>query len=153
MLTPGIVGGLFVSYLRRGGLDGTTPSKGGMTEACEASDMESRTSEALRLGLWADGDAVWAPLVLAMAEMERLVFHKVRGGARSGILQTHNLWASNSRIWGALQLIGLFRNLKGVSEIKMEKIRGLNMNSNIGWPFCKLACIRKLVRKLPLFAT
>ena len=45
-----------------------------MVEACGASDMESRAGEALGLVLRADGDGVWAPLVLAMAEMERLVF-------------------------------------------------------------------------------
>ena len=69
------------------------------------------------------------------------------------LLQTHNLWASYYRIWGASQLIGLFRNMKGLCEMKMEKIRGLNMNLNIGWHFWKLAWIRKLVHKLPLFAT
>ena len=66
-----------------------------MAEAYGASDMESNTGKALDLMLRADGDAAWVPLVLAMAEMERLVFHKVRGGARSGPLQTHNFWASN----------------------------------------------------------
>ena len=45
-----------------------------MAEACGASDMESRIVEVLGLVLRADGDGVWAPLVLAMAEMERLVF-------------------------------------------------------------------------------
>ena len=57
-----------------------------MAEACGASDMESRAGEALGLVLRADRDRVWAPLVLAMAEMERLVFHRVREGARSGPL-------------------------------------------------------------------
>ena len=52
--------------------------------------MESHTGEALSLVLQADGDEVWAPLVLAMAEMERLVFHRVRGGERSGPLQTQD---------------------------------------------------------------
>ena len=42
-----------------------------MTGAYGASDVESRTGEALGLGLQVDGDAAWAPLVLAMAEMER----------------------------------------------------------------------------------
>ena len=45
-----------------------------MAGACGASDMESRASEGLGLMLRADEDRVWAPLVLAMAEMERLVF-------------------------------------------------------------------------------
>ena len=69
------------------------------------------------------------------------------------LLQTHNFWASNSRIWGTLQLTRLFCNLKGLCDMKMEKIRGLNMNLNVGWHFHKLAWIRKLVRKLPIFAT
>ena len=48
--------------------------------------MESRTGEVIGLVLRADGDEVWAPLVLAMAEMERLVFHSLHGGAQSGFL-------------------------------------------------------------------
>ena len=51
------------------------------------------------------------------------------------LLQTHNFWASNSRIWGTLQLTRLFCNLKGLCDMKMEKIRGLNMNLNVGWHF------------------
>ena len=53
-----------------------------MAEACGASDMESRAGEALGLVLRADGDATWALLILAMAEMERLVsigYAEVRG--------------------------------------------------------------------------
>ena len=42
-----------------------------MTGDCKASVMESRTGEALGLMLWADGDGVLAPLVLAMAKVER----------------------------------------------------------------------------------
>ena len=42
-----------------------------MTEACGASYMEFRAGEALGLGLQVDGDAAWAPFVLAMAEMEK----------------------------------------------------------------------------------
>ena len=78
----------------------------------------------------------WAPLVLSMAEMERLVFYRVR---RVVLLQTHDLWAFNFGIWGASQLIRLFHNLKGLCEMKMEKIRGLNINLNVGWHFFKLA--------------
>ena len=52
-----------------------------MVEAYGASDVESRVGEALGIGLRVDGDAMWALLVLAMAEMERLVFHRVSGGA------------------------------------------------------------------------
>ena len=63
-----------------------------MAKAYGASDMESRVGEALGPVLQADGDGVWAPLILAMAEVERLVFHTVRRGARSGHLQTHNFW-------------------------------------------------------------
>ena len=55
-----------------------------MVGACGASVMESRTSEALGLMLWADGDGVLAPLILAMAKVER--FQRVRGGARGGLL-------------------------------------------------------------------
>ena len=69
------------------------------------------------------------------------------------LLQTHDLWASNSGILGASQLIGLFRNLKGLCEMKMEEIRGLNMDLNDGWHFCKFLGIHKLIRKLPHFAT
>ena len=65
-----------------------------MEEACGASDMESRAGEALGLVLRDDGDMAWAPLILAMGEMEKLVFHRVRGGARSGPLQMHDFWAS-----------------------------------------------------------
>ena len=65
-----------------------------MEEACGASDMESRAGEALGLVLRADGDGVWVPLILAMAEIERLVFHKVRGGVQNGPIQTHDFWAS-----------------------------------------------------------
>ena len=71
MLALGVVGGLLVSYLYRRGLDGTLPSEGGMARACGASDVESRIGEAFGLGLRVDGDATWAPLILAMAEMER----------------------------------------------------------------------------------
>ena len=63
-----------------------------MVGACGASVMESRTSEALGLMLWADGDGVLAPLILAMAKVER--FQRVRGGERGGLLQTHILWTS-----------------------------------------------------------
>ena len=61
-----------------------------MAKAYGASDMESRVGEALGPVLQADGDGVWAPLVLAMAEIERLVFHKVRGGVQNGPIQTHD---------------------------------------------------------------
>ena len=59
-----------------------------MTEACGASDVESRVGEALGLGLRVAGDVAWAPPVLAMVEMERLVFYRVRGVV---LLQTHDL--------------------------------------------------------------
>ena len=42
-----------------------------MAEACGASYVEFRAGEALGLGFQVDGDATWAPLVLAMAEMEK----------------------------------------------------------------------------------
>ena len=41
-----------------------------MAWAYGALDVESHTGEALGLGLRVDGDATWAPLVLAIAEME-----------------------------------------------------------------------------------
>ena len=66
--------------------------------------MESHAGEALGLVLQADGDATSVPLVLAMAKMERRVFHRVCKGARSGLLQTHDRWASNGgdalKFWG-----------------------------------------------------
>ena len=71
VLALGVVSGLLISYLHEGGLDGTPPSEGGMARACGASDVESSVGEALGLGLRVDGDATWAPFVLAMAEMER----------------------------------------------------------------------------------
>ena len=61
-----------------------------MVEASGASNMESRAGEALGLVLRDDGDGVWAPLILAMVEMKRLVFQRVRGGAQNGPLQTHD---------------------------------------------------------------
>ena len=64
-----------------------------MAEAYGASDMDSRTGEALGLVFRVDREGVWASLVLAMAEMERLVFQRVRRGARNGPLQTHDFWA------------------------------------------------------------
>ena len=57
-----------------------------MAGAYGASDMESRAGEALGLMLRADEDGVWAPLVLAMAEVEGFVFRRVRRGARGGLL-------------------------------------------------------------------
>ena len=59
-----------------------------MAKAYGALAMESRVSEALGLGLRANGYATWAPLVLAMAKMERLVFLRVSGVV---LLQTHDL--------------------------------------------------------------
>ena len=60
-----------------------------MTGDYGASVMESRTGEALGLMLRADGDGVLAPLVLAMAEVER--FQRVRRDVRGVLLQTHVL--------------------------------------------------------------
>ena len=65
-----------------------------MAGACGASNMESRIGEALSLVLQVDGDRVWALLILAMAEMERFVFQRVRRCARGGLLQTHVFKAS-----------------------------------------------------------
>ena len=55
-----------------------------MTGDYGASVMESCIGEALGLMLWADGDGVLTPLILAMAKVER--FQRVRGGARGGLL-------------------------------------------------------------------
>ena len=87
-----------------------------MAEACGASDMESRAGEALGLVLRADGDGVWAPLILAMAEMERLVFQRVRGGVRNGPLQTHDLWASFGG--DPLRFLG-FTTWRAFSQVEM----------------------------------
>lgn len=62
-----------------------------MEGACGALDMESRVGEALSLMLRADGDEVWAPLVLAMAKVERFMFQRVCEGAQGGLLQMHIL--------------------------------------------------------------
>ena len=59
-VAQGIVGGLHVSYLHWGGLEGTPPSDGGILEALEVWDVESRVNEA----------SVWPPLVRAMSETE-----------------------------------------------------------------------------------
>ena len=63
-----------------------------MAGACGAIDMESRVGEALGLGLRVDGDAAWAPLVLAMAEMERNCLACVPQGAcwvRGGVFSSN----------------------------------------------------------------
>ena len=52
-----------------------------MGEACRASDVESCVGEALGLALRVDGDAAWAPLVLAMDEMQRNCLACVPQGA------------------------------------------------------------------------
>ena len=51
-----------------------------MVGGYKGSVMESRTGKTLGLLLWADGDGVLAPLILAMAEVKRL--QRVGGGAR-----------------------------------------------------------------------
>ena len=86
-----------------------------------------------------------------MIEMERLVLHRVCGGARSGPLQTHDFWASFRgdplRFW-ASQLGGFFRKLKWLWEVKNERIRGLNRNLNDGCYFHKLEVILQLDSQL-----
>ena len=75
-----------------------------MARACGATDVKSRISEALGLGLRVDGDAVWAPFVLAMVEMERFVFHRVRRGVHSASSSDARplgfQWRRCSDIWG-----------------------------------------------------
>ena len=90
--------------------------------------MESRTGEALGFGLRVNGDAAWAPLVLAMAEMESvawLVFHRVRVGcAEVLLLHTHDLMASNGRDaleFRASQLDMVFSQLGMVVRNENEK--------------------------------
>ena len=128
-----------------------------MAGAYRTSDVESRAGESLGLALRVDGDAAWAPLVLAMAEMERNCLACVPQGAwrcflfrrtTSGLPMEEMLWNLGLR-----NLIGLFRNLEWVCEMKMEEIRGLNMDLNDGWHFRKFSGIRKLIRKLPHFTT
>ena len=78
--------------------------------------MESRAGEALGLVFRADGDEVWAPLILAMAEMERFVFQRVRGGTRGGLLQTHVFWASFGE--DPLRFLG-FATWRAFSQVEM----------------------------------
>ena len=54
---------------------------------------------------------------------------------------------------GFRNLMRLFRNLEWLCEMKMEEIRGLNMDLNDGWHFHKFPRIRKLIHKLPHFVT
>ena len=72
-------------------------------------------------------------------------------------LQTQDLMASNggdALEFGASQLDRVFfHNLEWLCEMKMEEIMGLNMDLNDGWHFCKFPGIRKLIHKLPHFAT
>ena len=52
---------------------------------------------------------------------------------------------------GLHNLISLFLNLEWLCEMKMEEIKGLNMDLNDGWHFRKFPGICKLIRKLPHF--
>ena len=89
-----------------------------------------------------------------MAEMERNYLACVpqgvcwvSGGASSSDAQPQVFqWRGSSEIFG-------LRNLEWLCEMKMEEIRGLNMDLNDGWNFRKFPRIRKLIRKLPHFAT
>ena len=62
------------------------------------------------------GDGVWAPLVLTMDEMERLVFYRVRGGEWSGPLQTHDFWVSFGG--DPLKFLG-FATWRAFSQVEM----------------------------------
>ena len=55
-----------------------------MAGGCGGLVMESRTGKTLCALLWADGDGVLAPLVLAMADVKKL--QRVGGGLRGAIL-------------------------------------------------------------------
>lgn len=59
-VTPGVVCGLRVSYLRWWGLEGTPPSDDGMLAASMACDVGSRVNE----------ESIWPPLMCAMSETE-----------------------------------------------------------------------------------
>ena len=61
----------------------------------------------------------------------------------SGLPMEEMLWNLGLR-----NLIGLFRNLEWLCEMKMEEIRGLNMDLNDGWHFRKFPGIRKLIPRL-----
>ena len=63
-----------------------------MVGGYEGSVMESRIGEAFSVLLWANGDGVLAPLVLAMAEVKRL--QRVGGGAWGTMLHNNVLWTS-----------------------------------------------------------
>ena len=62
----------------------------------------------------------------------------------SGLLMEEILWNLGLR-----NLIGIFHNLEWLCEMKIEEIRGLNMDLNNGWHFRMFPGIRKL----PHFAT
>ena len=63
-----------------------------MAGGCGGSVKESRTGEALCALLWADGDGVLAPLVLAMAGVKKLQW--VVEGVWGAMLQTDVIWTS-----------------------------------------------------------
>ena len=71
-LAPGVVGGLLVSYPLRGGLVGDPSTEGGTTSGYEGSVLESCTGTTLGALLWAEGNGVLAPSVLAMADVKKL---------------------------------------------------------------------------------
>ena len=109
----GVVGGLHVSYLHLGGLEGTPLSEDGMVGASGAWDVESCGDEALGLGLRDGEESVWPPLIRAKSEMEweaRVCVLQVRCGSP---LQMGGRGASNEEKTievGVSQGDGGFRN-------------------------------------------
>ena len=85
------------------------------------------------------------------------MFHRVRVGYAEVLsLQMHDLRASNggdALEFGASQLDRAFSQLGMVVRNENGRIRVLNMDLNDGWHFRKFLGIRKLIRKLPHFAT
>ena len=99
-----------------------------MAGAYGALDVESRASEALGLGSRVDGDTTWAPLVLVSigCVLDAWMYFLFRR-TTSGLLMEEMLWNLGFR-----NLMRLFRNLEWLCEMKMEEIRGLNMDLNFG---------------------
>ena len=71
-LASGVVAGLLVSYPLRGGLVGDPSIEGGTASGYEGSVLESCTGNTLGALLRAKENGVWAPSVLAMADVKKL---------------------------------------------------------------------------------
>ena len=92
--------------------------------ALHPQNVESRVGEALSLGLRVDGDAAWAPLVLAMAEMERNCFGLCSFGCLLGARRCLLFRCTTSRLpmeemlwtFEFLNLIGFFATWSGCAK-------------------------------------